>query len=88
MTSYYIGAVFGFSLILIIIMLIAVIAAKTKAGWVLFFIGAAYQLLPLIGSSKSSGVFNNTLSEKYWIAYFVILAIAALLIVLRRRNMH
>ena len=78
----------GFSLVMIIFMIIATAFAKlsSKKAWIFYSIGAVLQLVSLSGNeelAKANGA-DTTLD---WIVYFVLLLITAV-IVIKRYNKH
>ena len=72
----------SYFLIMIIFMIIAIVTAKGKSGWIWYAIGAILQLLSLSGNQKVATM-NGTDTTMHWIIYFALLIITAILIVKR-----
>lgn len=72
----------GYFLIMIVFMIVAIVTAKGKSAWIWYAIGAILQLLSLFGNQKAAAA-NGTDVTMYWIIYFVLLVITAILIVTR-----
>ncbi len=66
----------SYFLFMIIFMVVAVLTAKRKGTWIWYSIGAILQLLALLGGSDAG---------LYWIIYFGLLIVTAMLIVRRKR---
>ncbi len=72
----------GYFLVMIAFMIVAIVSAKSKAAWIWYVIGAVLQLLSLSGNQKIANI-NGTDTTLYWIVYFGLLIITAVLVVKR-----
>ena len=72
--GYYLARCIGYFLIMIIFMIIAIVTAKGKGAWIWYAVGAIFQVVPMLGNQKAA---------MYWIVYFALLIITAILIVKR-----
>ena len=79
---YDLMSCFGYFLIMIIFMVIAIVTAKGKGAWIWYAIGAILQLLSLSGNQKVATM-NGTDTTMHWVVYFALLIITAILIVKR-----
>ena len=84
---FNIASLFGYFLVMLIFMIIAIIVAKSKASWVLVAIGAGIQLFSLIGLQKQKEyVYMDT--TPYWWTYAIILLVTAAVIVIRSSDQN
>lgn len=78
---YDLASYISYFLVMIVFMIIAIIIAKHKsAAWCCYGIGAGLQLLSLIGNQKTANFYGTSMTT-YWVIYFVLLAISAMIIV-------
>lgn len=83
---YDLGIYFGYFMIMIIFMVIAILMARTtKHCWGIYAIGAGLQLLSMIGNQKTANFYGTSMAA-YWAMYFVLLIIFAVVIAFRRKN--
>lgn len=82
--AYSVSSLFGYFLIMIILLALAIILAKGKLGWILYAVGAVLQLVSLIGRQKTFAMFGmGHMLAAYWIVYFILLAVGAIAIYIR-----
>lgn len=79
---YDVFSCFGYFLVMIIFMVIAIIAGKSKAAWIWYGIGGALQLMSLSGRQKAASFYGTDITL-YWVVYFALLILTAVLIVKR-----
>ena len=83
---YTLGSYIGYFLVLIVFFVFAVIFAKKKIAWPLYFVGGGIQLLAILGTQKKYALFGmGHLMAPYWIVY-AILMLVALVLIRRRRD--
>lgn len=76
---------FGYFLFMIVFMVIAIITAKRKISWVFYAAGAIWQYFSLSGLQREA-VYTGTDTTLYWITYGVLLILAAVLIILKKKK--
>ena len=72
----------GYFGVMIIFMSAAIATAKSKFGWIWYFVGAGIQLISMMGNQKAANANGGNITV-YWIVYAVILVVAAAIILLR-----
>ena len=76
---------FGYFLFMIVFMVIAIITAKRKISWVLYAIGVIWQYFSWSGLQREAAD-TGTDTIPYWITYGVLLVLAAVLIILKKKK--
>lgn len=77
----------GYFLVLIVFMVLGIVFAKRgAAGWILYTVGAVLQFISQIGRQRQLAYygFGASYMAPTWIIFLVILAVSAVIIVVRR----
>lgn len=80
---YDIASYFGYFLIMMLFMGLAIGLAKRRSAWVWYIVGACLQLLSLSGQQKVASI-NGTDMTLEWLIFICILIIAAIIIIRRK----
>lgn len=88
LSTYAIGGVIGYFLIMLVFVVLGIIFAKRALGWILYVVGAVLQLISLLGMYRKYTYFYGTTGAQamttYWIVYALILVAGGIIIAIRR----
>ena len=79
---YDLGYIFGNFFLMIAFMIIAMLSGKSKSAWIWYFVGAVIQYMSLSGMEITASE-QGTNTNMFWITYFVLLAVTAIVILIR-----
>ena len=83
---YTISGFFGYFLVMIIFMIVAILLAKSKAAWIPYSIGGVLQLLSITGNYRKLYLFGLSSTMLYSFIIYVIIMVLTAFIIVKRYN--